>query len=561
MAKFPTKTTLQSEIAALTPMQFSTLYEQLRGESKSRARLALIDRCRSDVALFARTFFPHYCQSEFNALHCDWFVDWSAEKRGIRRVDAAPRGHAKSTLKTLIKPIHDLCYGLENFVVIISDTASQATGKLFDIRSELLQNALLNEYYGPFFKAKKVAETSYIAESGGHQVLFEAYGAGSEIRGIRFGESRPSKIILDDAENTDEVHNEELRAKRESWHKEVVSKLGDKTTNIEVVGTVLHRDSLLKRLLANPRYQGRLYKAVISWSEREDLWQAWREIFGNLDNPTREADARRYYEEREDEMLRGTEVLWPENFDYYALMVDKFEIGGRSFSKELQNEPLASDQALFSTFHWYTEVPGGLLIERTGTLIPWAHLSPAMASLDPATGQTKPRPGKLGDFSSLLIGYKDPRGRVFVHHDWTKRAPPTAWIKAIFDLHDLFRMDKVAIETNLYRNLLLPNIETAKKEREKERKANKVEGWGINIKFYDVENLDNKIKRIYTLEPKVENGYILFNKALSGEFKNQMESFPLGEHDDGPDALEMLWSLANGRYEFGAVPLNAQRGR
>lgn len=556
------KTPEAEVIASLSPSEFWQRYEDLANDGdEDGAAFLLIERCRHDVEAFSLAFFPHYCKHDFNEFHRALFADWRFPARALRQADAAPRGHAKSTLKTLVKPIHDLCYGLEKFIVIISDTATQAAGKLKDIRSELLENMALNAHFGPFFDTKRVAETAYEARSGSHRCRFEAYGAGSEIRGIRFGEARPTKIILDDAENSEEVHNEELRAKREDWLKEVVSKLGDETTNLEIVGTKLHRDSMLSNLLKNPAYSGRMYKAVISWSDRGDLWEKWRALYVNLDDPLRHQTALAFYEAHRDDMDRGTEILWPGRYTYYTLMVEMIELGRKAFLKEMQNDPVANDHALFDTFHWYTETPAGLVIERSGAVIPWNHLSPAMASMDPATGQTKPKPGKLGDYNSILVGYKDPKGRLYVHADWTKRAAPTKAIASIFDLYDLYRFETMAVETNLYRNLLLPNIMEAKRVREEERRKAKKDGWGINIKFYDVENVENKIKRIYTLEPKVENGYILFNKALSGEFKNQMETFPLGEHDDGPDALEMLWSLANGRYQTGGLSLHAQRGR
>jgi predicted phage terminase large subunit-like protein len=391
--------------------------------------------------------------------------------------------------------------------------------------------------------------------------MFQAYGSGAEIRGIRFGPHRPSKVILDDAEHSEEVHNEELRAKKEDWFKQVISKIGNNRTNIEVVGTVLHKQSLLSSLFKNPAYRARMYKAVVSWAEREDLWEKWRTIYGNLDDDERMAKSDAFYAEHETELLRGAEVLWPERESYLDLMKEMFELGRKAFMKELQNEPIASDQALFDTMHWYVETPDGFLIEKTGVLIPWKDLSEPFGALDPATGQTKPKVGRLGDFTALLIGRVDKRGRVFVHTDWTKRAAPTKWIGAIFDLWDIFKFERFAVETNLYRNLLLPNIGTEKERRERERKEAKIADWQYRIKFYDVVQTDNKVKRIYTLEPKVENAYILFNKTLSAEFRNQMESFPLGEHDDAPDALEMLWSLANGRYTMSSLSLQTHKGR
>jgi predicted phage terminase large subunit-like protein len=486
-------------------------------------------------------------------------------ERAVRRARAAPRGYAKSTITALIKPIHDICYGLERFIVVISNTSTQADQKLKDIRTEILTNTDLAAFYGVHFRRKNVGESQYIVHCHDRTCLFMAFGAATEIRGIRHGADRPTKIIVDDSEHSEEVENEALRQKYEDWYFQVVSKIGSETTNIDFVGTILHKDSLLSHLLKNPAYDGKKYRAVESWSEREDLWEQWRAIYTNIDNPNRDAEAELFFTQNRDEMLKGTKVLWPEKEPYVFLMKEMVETGRRAFFKEKQGEPLGGDDRLFDTFCWYRETMGlndkgervpGILIEKSGAFIPMSHLEhQCFGALDPSTGQTKAKVGKKSDYACALVGFKDPKGRLLVHHDWTKRAAPTAQIAQIFELHQRFNFQKFGVETNLYRNLLLPNIVEERKRREREAKKS------IQIAFYDIENVDNKEKRIYTLEPKVTHGWILLNRALSEEFKNQLEAFPRGDHDDCPDALEMLWGLVNNRYRASALSIDPMGGR
>lgn len=503
------------------------------------------------MELFAEMFFPHYCTREFNPFHRDMFKSFKFGERDIRRVRAAPRGSAKSTLATLIKPIHDVCYGLEKFILILSSTTPLSNKKLKDIRSEILANRGLRDVFGVKFPKKKPGESEFLVLSDMGSTYFAAVGRGSEVRGIRVNEARPTKVICDDIEYSDEVYNEVIREKTENWYFEDVGKVGDTGTNFEFVGTVLHKDSLLSKLLKNPAYSGKVYKAVISWSDREDLWKKWSEIYHNLGNENRQAEARAFFEANREEMLKGTEVLWPEKEDYYAHMMDLAEIGKRAFMKEKQNDPQGSDDQVFERIHWYSEIAEGIKIESTGEIIPWDRLTP-MGAMDPATGQEK---GKgLGDFTVILSGYKDTKGRVFTHHDWTKRAAPTRFIQQIFELHEKFKYTAFAVETNLYRNLLIPNILDEKRRREQGRKES------IKIPFYDVVQTENKRERIYRLEPKVNNGYLLFNRALSREFVLMVEDFPNATHDDAPDCLEILWSLANNRYKASAVNITAMGG-
>ena len=227
-----------------------------------------------------------------------------------------------------------------------------------------------------------------------------------------------------------------------------------------------------------------------------------------------------------------------------------------AFMKEKMNSPLSDDENLFNPeeFHWFKEVPEGLLIEQSGVIIPWNELR-AYGVIDPSTGLQVASRTKKGDFACIPVGYLDRKGRLFVHNDITKRMPPTKQIEQIFNLHEKYTFEKFGVETNLYRNLLLPNIIEERKRREQISKKK------MKIPFYDIVQTDNKIKRIHTIEPKVSHGWILFNKTLSQEFISQFDEFPKGSHDDAPDAVEMLWNLVNGRYDKNAVSINPMVGR
>ena len=541
-------------------MQFLVLLKELQQKQGDDAVFeAAYTRGATDLEYFATRYFPHYCEYPFNKFHRDCFKTFKYGAKAQKNVRAAPRGCAKSTFKTLIEVIHSICYGDEDYIVIISNTDIQAKGKLKDIRNELLTNELLIADFRISFPSGKPAETAFIVNSQpfdrNHQTMLSAFGSGAEIRGIRFREKRPSKIICDDIEHSEKVFNEELREKDKDYYYQVVSKIGNRFTNIDFVGTILHRDSLLIKLLNNPAYEGKTYKSIISWSDREDLWAKWREIYNQIEDPDRKDKAHLFYMEHKDEMLKNTKVLWPEYEDYEFLMQEMVEIGRRAFMKEKQNEPLGAEDKVFEKIHWYREVDEGFLVLDTGKIITKEDLISSYGVIDPSTGQTKAKKGRLGDFSCLLTGYEDRFGRCLVHRDWTKRAAPSKYIKEIFLQHEIWDYNKFGVETNLYRNLLLPNIIQERDRIEKETKKL------VKIPFYDIENTDNKEKRIFTLEPKVEHGWILFNEALSKTFMNMLIEFPHADHDDGPDALEMLYGLIHKRYKPAAVSLNTMGNR
>lgn len=525
-------------------------------ENEEELKAKVIARGATDLDFFATFFFQHYCEFAWNPFHKDYFNDHIYGERKIRRANAAPRGAAKSTMVTLIKALHDVCYGLENFILILSSTTPLANKKLKDIRNEILTNDLLCDFYGLRFPKKKAGESEFLIIGNNGRTYFAAVGRGSELRGIRYNQNRPSKIILDDVEHSEEVYNERSRRKTEDWFNEDVQKCGDTRTSIEFVGTVLHKDSLLAKLLSNPSYKSKKYQAILSWSDHEDLWEKWRKIYRNIDNVNRTIEALAYFEANKEKMLKGTSVMWPEKESYYDHMIDMEEVGRRSFFKEKQNQPMGSEEPVFERIHWYREVPEGFQIEDSGQVIPWDELKlDCISAMDPSTGKVKATKGQLGDFTVILVGYKDRKGRLFVHYDFTKRVSPTKYISSIFELHTSYEFERMGVETNLYRNLLLPNIVEEKKRREAVTKR------PIRIAFYDVEQTENKRERITRLEPKCNNGWILFNRALSREFMSQVEDFPHAPHDDAPDCLEILWNLAHNRYKPAGTEIDIMAGR
>lgn len=114
------------------------------------------------------------------------------------------------------------------------------------------------------------------------------------------------------------------------------------------IGTILHYDSLLANILRNPGYKTRKYKAVLSFSPRKDLWDAWELILTDLDNESREQDALAYFQDHREDMLAGTQVLWEAKLSYYDLMVMKVVEGEASFNSEEQNEPINPEDCLFN---------------------------------------------------------------------------------------------------------------------------------------------------------------------------------------------------------------------
>ena len=448
---------------------------------------------------------------------------------------AAPRGFAKSTIKTLILPLHAILYQTERYIVIISATLKQAKLRLRNIKNELLTNKPLQTYFNiDVPSGQKRTWTRQAINLGGVQV--EAYSAGTEIRGISFHQFRPTRIILDDVEDSSLVESGEGRAKLLEWFNEVVENLGDAYTIIEVIGTLLHPESLLATLLRRPDFKGKIYRAVIEFAEDSSLWEKWKRLFTDLSNENRLETAHDFFRQNHNAMLKGTRVLWAAKEDYYALMKQMTTLGRRAFYQEKQNDPRFAENRLFSRdqLRFFSIEGNQLSVERPGRNPKAVSMKKLVICgfLDAALGKKGKRSSKrAGDYAAILTVGRDEDGYFYVLDAWLKRVPPTKQIARIFDLHQRFQYRGFGVEANCFQSLLLLPLE---EERGRRREAGKA--WDVPIS--EIHHREKKEARIMSLEPLVANGWILFNRNLPEEFFRQLEDAPTGLHDDGPDALE-----------------------
>lgn len=492
-----------------------------------------------DMEFFGRAYFPHYFSRPSPEFHRELDAIWqqgvlkgrypltAADTKtisrlpGVRRAVAAPRGHAKSTNLTFKGTMHSTLYGYKHYPIIISDSSEQAEGFLDNIRVEFEENTAILEDFGPL--AGSVWRSNVLVTKT--NIKIEAIGSGKKIRGRKHRNWRPDLIILDDVENDENVRTPEQRKKLKDWFDKAVSKCGDDYTDIVYIGTLLHYDSLLAKTLANPAYRSIKYKAVIRFSQADDLWQQWETIFTDLSNDDREADALAFFQAHKDAMLEGTQVLWEEKLSYYDLMVMRVSEGEASFNSEEQNEPINPDDCLFMEewFDYYNEAEvnfGDPAFDFFGFI-------------DPSLGKTK-----RSDFSAIvtLAKHKGSGYMYVVDADIERRHPDRIiadvlakerWLRASFG----HGYRKLGAETNQFQWFLKEELAKASAKA------------GLYLPIEEVQQTSDKVMRVQTLQPDVKNKYIKFNRRHK-RLLEQLTQFPMGAHDDGPDALEGARSIA-----------------
>lgn len=235
---------------------------------------------------FARVYLGHHFTIAPSRMHKELFamLAEATRSRPKRLAIAAPRGHAKTTVVSLAHVLWSILYRQEMFVLIVSATREQAVQLLKPIKDELQGNTMLiadfpNECYPPGARpAPKPWRDNQIVLRNGTAI--RALGANQGIRGTKHQEHRPSLIVVDDIEGQEQAESAEQREKLRSWFEKTLLKAGNQQTNVIVVGTIIHYDSLLANL-TDPRgtrgkgggWESRKYQAVESFSERPDIWR------------------------------------------------------------------------------------------------------------------------------------------------------------------------------------------------------------------------------------------------------------------------------------------------
>ena len=156
-------------------------------------------------------------------------------------------------------------------------------------------------------------------------------------------------------------------------------------------------------------------------------------------------------------------------------------------------------------------------------------------ALDPSKGRTdKPKKGKKSDYQALIklaIGKDD---MLYVQAN-LKRRPIAQMVSDTVDEYRVFQPDAFGIEGNAWQDLLQPDFT----EEFKNQGVLAPEAWLLN-------NHINKDVRIRRIGGYLAHGRVRFKQDCPDTqlLIDQLLDFPCGDHDDGPDAMEMAIRLA-----------------
>jgi predicted phage terminase large subunit-like protein len=470
-------------------------------------------RATADFDTFVNTYFPHYIRSPHKSeLHKYLFrrlVEIVGSDKSETDAIAAPRGEAKSTLVSQLFVLWCLVTGRKKYPVIVMDSIDQAYPMLEAIKAELEFNPRLTMDFPEATGQGRVWQSGTIVTRGDAKV--QVAGSGKKLRGLRHGPHRPDLCVLDDIENDEQVRNPEQRDKLQSWLTKTVLPLGGAVGKYDVVyiGTILHYDSVLSRTLNNRMWRTARFKALLQWPDRMDLWDTWEALLRS----DGEDAAGLFYLQHVHEMEVGAVVSWLAR-PVLALMKIRARDGHDAFDSEYQNDPVAGDNAPFA----------GCITFWVNRMADWVFYG----ACDPSLGKA----GASRDPSALLVGGMNRvTGVLDVVEAQIKKRLPDRIIEDVIELQGMYKCVLWVVETVQFQEFLRTELIKRSAAR------------GIPVPARAVQPISDKLLRIETLQPHVRNGLIRLHHTQS-TLIDQLRHFPKADHDDGPDALHMLWMAA-----------------
>jgi phage terminase large subunit-like protein len=455
----------------------------------AQKKAAMLYMFSKDIELFARFLFPHHLKSSSPKFHEEilrLYTDQSIQRIAI----AAPRGHAKSTITDLVYLSWAILHKKATFILLISDTFSQATLFLDALKSEFESNDKLKALYGNQV-SDHWAQDEIVTRSG---IMVKAVGAGMKIRGLKYRENRPDLIIFDDLENEEAVENKERREKTERWMNASVFPAMSKEGRLIVIGTVLHYDSLLNKLISPtlyPDFTKRLY------------------IARNTVTDPKTGTTTNY-------------ALWPEHLSLEELDIiyQNYVASGNGplFFMEYQNQPVSDEDRKFKRelFQFFDEPSISAKSLSTTLTIDRAYSKEHTA-----------------DFTGFTVVSVDQENNWYVRHAEQFKGTEGEIIQKIFDMKAFYHPQRIGIEQKAFEYTIKPALDDEMRKRNQ---------------FFLVEPLKdggrNKNTRIEGLVPRFETKSI-YLKATQTALIDQLITFPKGIHEDIIDSLAYHLELAS----------------
>ena len=423
---------------------------------------------------------------------------------------AAPRGHAKTTGVTVSYGLATLLFRQRKFMLLVSDTEAQATMFLGFFKEHLQDNTALIELFGlkrsPEGKVIfiKDTETDVIVEmEDGHKFRIIAKGAEQKLRGLIWNGTRPVIIVCDDMEYDELVMNKDRREKMRRWFYSALLPCKSANGIVRVVGTILHMDSLLERLMPKPWSKSSFNTPLKLYHEG---WVAggWKGV--------------KYRAHNED----YTQILWPTRWPKEKLVQEREGYIAQglpdAYSQEYLNFPLDESVAYFKRNDLKA-------IEKEHKDLKLHYY----ITVDLAISEES-----RADYSVFIVAGVDEDRRLHVKDVIRERLDGRDIVDMLINLQRVYQPELVGIEEMQVSKSIGPFL------REEMIKT------GVYLNIVQLKHGGkDKIARTRSIQARCRAGSVYFDKGADWyqTFEDEITRFPRDTHDDQVDAFAYLGIL------------------
>ncbi len=444
-------------------------------DDSEEARLARIERARKDRLWFAETYFPHYIWKPFGEFHHE--LNRLLNIRGKMCFFAGPRESGKTTLDALITPLHDICFDLRHFIIIISETADQASDYAKFIKLEIEENERLKQDFGDLKGRYQWEDGDFVTKNN---VRVLSRGRGQAIKGLRWRQYRPDRFIVIDLENMKTSRNPRIVKETISWISgEVRGGMADDGSFL-MEGQIIRKRCVLAHFINEkddqnrPKYISKVYRAL-----------------GD-----------------------DGESYWPEGFTKEELARKKEDMGLIEWNRWMQNNP-EDEEGLFREewirYYHPEEIKGKELWTYTG-------VDPSMSS------------GESSDYKAIVTISRDRDGIIYVRDAFIRRTPPDGMVRSMYVRYENYRPIQMGCEENAIKEFLDTPFNVAAKEK----------GYHLPLrKIHNTISKEARIARLSPLVESGKIRFLKGQGDQDTLIEQLIYFGQPGVHDDGPDAMEM----------------------
>ena len=418
---------------------------------------------------------------------------------------AAPRGHGKSTAVTHAYLLACLLFRKAKYSLIVSDSFSQAGLFLGDIIKELRDNDDIHGLFGNIEFTKQTEDDIICKFEDGHTFRVQARGAEQKMRGLKWLNHRPDLIICDDMESDEQVLNKERREKFRRWFYSALLPALSAEGKVRIVGTILHLDSLLERLM--PEHQLIASGATkVKLLINEPLKQ-----YTQIKLPWNAVKYRAHSDDFE-------HILWPTRWPKKELEARRNQYAQQglldAYAQEMLNKPLDESDTFF----------------RRADFLPIKdedkkkNLNYYIAA-DLAVSQKE-----RADYSVFVVTGMDEDGRLQVVNVVRERFDAMQLVESILMLQRLYKPVLFGLESGIIQKSIGPYLNEAMMTTQ------------TFVNIVPLKPSADKLTRARSMQARMRAGAVKFDKTADWyhTFEEELMRFPRDRHDDQVDALAYI---------------------